>query len=132
MLNALSVDVEEYYHGVEFEAAVPPQARPHLPSRVEQSVECVLGLLEAYRTRATFFVVGQVAAAHPALVRTIAMSGHEIACHSDHHALVSQQTPAEFEADIRRAKARLEQPSSKPPLHQCGHKPTLFRTPSPS
>ncbi len=44
--NALSIDVEEYYHGVEFEAAVPEAERWRLPSRVEKSVNRVLDLLD--------------------------------------------------------------------------------------
>ncbi len=43
--NALSVDVEEYYHGMEFEAAFPGERRGSLPSRVESSVDQVLALL---------------------------------------------------------------------------------------
>ena len=108
MLNALTVDIEEYYHGMEFEAAVAPHERALLPSRVESSVARVLDLLDQHRVQATFFVVGQVAAAHPAMVHRIALAGHEIACHSDGHELVWRQTPDEFRADIRRAKARLE------------------------
>lgn len=108
VVNALSVDVEEYYHGVEFEAAVPGAARRQLPSRVEWSVDRVLDLFDGAGVQATFFIVGQVAAQHPAMVRRIAASGHEIACHSDRHELVSRQTPATFGADVARAKACLE------------------------
>lgn len=106
--NALTVDVEEYYHGMEFEAAVPPDDRRHLPSRVEASVDRVLRLLDASRVHATFFVLGSVARAHPAMVTRIAEAGHEIACHGDAHELVPRQTPAEFRADVRRARESLE------------------------
>ncbi len=108
VVNALSVDVEEYYHGVEFEAAVPGAARYYLPSRVEWSVDRVLELFDNVGVQATFFIVGQVAAQHPAMVRRIAAAGHEIACHSDRHELVSRQTPEAFDADIVRAKGCLE------------------------
>ena len=107
ILNALSIDVEEYYHGMEFEAAMPGGQRESLPSRVEESVEKVLTLLAAHHTTATFFTVGQVAEAHPEMVRTISRAGHEVACHSYRHELVYRQNPEEFRDDIRRAKTIL-------------------------
>jgi polysaccharide deacetylase family protein (PEP-CTERM system associated) len=116
MLNALTIDVEEYYHGVEFEMAVPSHARHLLPSRVESSVARVLDLLARHRVQATFFVVGEIATAHAAMVRRMASDGHEIACHSDRHELVWRQTPDQFRADIRQAKARLETISGQPVL----------------
>jgi polysaccharide deacetylase family protein (PEP-CTERM system associated) len=108
IINALSVDVEEYYHGMEFEAAVPVGQRANLPSRVESSVERVLALLSARECRATFFIVGQIAETYPETIRKIARGGHEIACHSYRHELVFRQNPDEFRADIRHAKAILE------------------------
>jgi polysaccharide deacetylase family protein (PEP-CTERM system associated) len=106
--NALSIDVEEYYHGMEFEAAMPGGKRDSLPSRVEESVEKVLFLLAAHETTATFFTVGQVAQAHPEMVRRICKAGHEVACHSYRHELVYRQSPDEFRSDVHRAKAILE------------------------
>jgi polysaccharide deacetylase family protein (PEP-CTERM system associated) len=106
--NALSVDLEEYYHGMEFEAALGPDRSRHLPSRVEWSTGRVLDLLERNGVRATFFTVGSVAEAHPELLRRIAAAGHELACHGYAHELVSRQQPEEFRADVRRAKAIIE------------------------
>ena len=106
--NALSIDVEEYYHGVEFGAALSADEYASLPSRVEGSMEHILELLEQSATRATFFTVGQVAESHPHMVRRVAELGHEIACHSYQHELVWRQSPDVFRADVRRAKAVLE------------------------
>ena len=113
LMNALSVDVEEYYHSLEFEAAVPEDQRSHLPTRVEESMDRVLALLDPLRIRATFFIVGQVAEAHPAMVKKIDKAAHEIACHSYRHDLVSRQSPQEFREDVRRAKTILEDLSGK-------------------
>jgi polysaccharide deacetylase family protein (PEP-CTERM system associated) len=113
-MNALSIDVEEYYHGVEFEAAVPAGERHLLPSRVEATVDRVLDLLGRYGTTGTFFVVGKVAEAHPQMVRRIAESGHEIACHSYAHELVSRLTPRAFQQDVARARSVLEDLSGQP------------------
>ena len=105
--NALSVDVEEYYHAEVYRDGTNGM-REGLESRVEASTERVLELLSAGAAKATFFILGQVAAAHPTLVRTIAGEKHEIACHGHTHEPVFRQTPTEFRADVSRAKAVLE------------------------
>ena len=107
VVNALSIDVEEYYHATIYQEAVGG-ATVGLASRVQRSTDRVLALLAAAGVKATFFVLGEVAAAHPRLVRAITGQGHELACHDYHHSLVFERTPAAFRADIRRAKAVLE------------------------
>jgi polysaccharide deacetylase family protein (PEP-CTERM system associated) len=90
VLNVLSVDVEEYFHAEIFqigrqrlahrslgEGGTPGQ----LESRVEKSVDLLLGLLARSGARGTFFTLGEC---------------------------VYRMTPAEFRDDIRRAKQRLE------------------------
>jgi polysaccharide deacetylase family protein (PEP-CTERM system associated) len=115
VVNALSIDVEEYYHATVFQEAVHG-VTAGLERRVEASTERVLGLLAARGVRATFFVLGEVAADHPGLVRRIARDGHEVACHGYDHTLVSRRSPAEFRAEIRRAKAVLEDVGGQPVL----------------
>jgi polysaccharide deacetylase family protein (PEP-CTERM system associated) len=106
--NALTVDVEEYYHAAIFRRGTAPWGTGSLESRVERSVDELLVLMSTSRARATFFVLGEVAARHPAMVRRIAEAGHEIGCHSDQHEDVHRQSPAQFRADTRRAKGRIE------------------------
>jgi len=113
IVNALSVDVEEYFHAKVFQEGTGGGIRG-LESRVEASTERVLTLLASGKARATFFILGQVAAAHPALIRKITGEKHEIACHGDTHELVSRQTSKEFRADVRRAKAVLEDITGEP------------------
>jgi polysaccharide deacetylase family protein (PEP-CTERM system associated) len=114
IVNALSVDVEEYFHALIFREGTNGAAGGSLESRVEASTERVLALLASGGAKATFFVLGEVARAHPALVRKIAGESHEIACHGDRHELVSRQTPPEFRADVRDAKAVLEDITGAP------------------
>jgi polysaccharide deacetylase family protein (PEP-CTERM system associated) len=114
-MNALSIDVEEYYHATIFREAVNG-VTTGLESRVEASTDRVLNLLAAQDVKATFFVLGEVAEAHPAVVRRIGESGHEVACHGYHHDLVSSQSPTAFRANIRRAKAVLEDVGGQPVL----------------
>jgi polysaccharide deacetylase family protein (PEP-CTERM system associated) len=106
--NALTVDVEEYYHAAIFRAGTSALGRCHFESRVERNVERLLELLADHHTSATFFILGDVARGHPSIVRRIAAERHEVACHGDRHEDVYRLSPAEFRADIRRAKARLE------------------------
>jgi polysaccharide deacetylase family protein (PEP-CTERM system associated) len=113
VVNALSIDVEEYYHATIFQEAVNG-VTAGLESRVEASTERVLALLAAHRVRATFFVLGEVGAAHRDIVREIARGGHEVACHGYHHDLVYGQSPETFRAGIRRAKAVLEDTAGLP------------------
>jgi polysaccharide deacetylase family protein (PEP-CTERM system associated) len=113
VVNALSVDVEEYYHATVFQEAVNG-ATAGLESRVEASTERVLALLAGHSVKATFFVLGEVGAAHPGIVRKIAREGHEVACHGYDHTLVSRRSPDEFRAEIRQAKAVLEDVGGQP------------------
>ncbi len=112
-MNALSIDVEEYYHATIYQEAVNG-VTTGLESRVEASTERVLTLLAAHDVRATFFVLGEVGSGHPAIVRKIAGAGHEVACHGYHHDLVSGQSPETFRAGVRRAKTVLEDVGGQP------------------
>jgi polysaccharide deacetylase family protein (PEP-CTERM system associated) len=106
--NVLSVDVEEYYHAAIFREGTRALATGPLQSRVAANVDRLLALLRDHYARATFFVLGEVAAEHPSVVRKIAADGHEVASHGDCHEDVYRQSPDEFRADIRQAKARIE------------------------
>ena len=108
VLNVVSVDVEEYFHAAIFRNGTSGLVGYHFESRIDQSIDRLLALLEHHHTNGTFFVLGEIAATHPAVVRRIAAHGHEVACHSDRHEDVHRQSPREFRADIHRAKDRLE------------------------
>ena len=78
-------------------------------SRVEASVDQLLGLLEQHGATATFFVLGWTAERHRDLVRGIAAGGHEIASHGHDHRRVTELTAAEFRESVRRSKHTLEE-----------------------
>jgi polysaccharide deacetylase family protein (PEP-CTERM system associated) len=69
----------------------------------------LLKILDEFKTRATFFVLGSIAEAYPSLVREIHDSGHEIASHGYHHLPVYHQKPEEFKADVARSLECLRQ-----------------------
>jgi polysaccharide deacetylase family protein (PEP-CTERM system associated) len=107
--NALSVDVEDWFHD-ESRPAGPVTAAElaELEPRVEPNLRRLLAMFEARRTRATFFVLGDVAVRVPALVRAVAEAGHEVACHGWRHQAVGRRSEREFREDVRRARGAIE------------------------
>lgn len=103
MMNALTIDVEDYFQVHAFETAISRSAWEQYPTRVVQNTHRILNLLASCNVRATFFILGWVADAHPELVREIASGGHEIAAHGYWHELIYRQSPQEFEADLRKS-----------------------------
>jgi polysaccharide deacetylase family protein (PEP-CTERM system associated) len=77
--------------------------------RLESSTRWLLDQLGLHGTKATFFVLGQIARQHPALVRAIQQDGHEVASHGWDHQRVHSLTPALFRHDVRRSKDVIEQ-----------------------
>jgi len=108
MLNALTIDVEDYYHVSGFESLIRIEHWDLYESRVEQNTHRLLDLLDAYQTKATFFVLGWVVERHPHLVRAIQVRGHEVASHGYAHRRIYMQTPDEFRQETRRALRILE------------------------
>lgn len=106
--NALTIDVEEYFHPNAMDDAVSPEEWDGLPHRVEDNTRRVLDLLGEHGVRATFFVLGWVAERWPGLVREIQRGGHEVACHGFAHRLVYKLGPVAFRDDVARAKRCLE------------------------
>jgi peptidoglycan-N-acetylglucosamine deacetylase len=106
--NALTVDVEDYFHVAAFDATVSPADWQALPHRVSRNTGLLLQQFDQHQAKATFFILGWVAERYPELVRQIYAAGHEVASHGYSHIKASSQTVAEFSADIRRAKALLE------------------------
>ena len=106
--NALTVDVEDYFHVEAFASTIDRSAWETLPRRVEPNTERLLDIFGETGARATFFVLGWVATRHPRLVQRIAVEGHELASHGFGHLRADRQTPVEFRDDVRRSKKILE------------------------
>jgi polysaccharide deacetylase family protein (PEP-CTERM system associated) len=108
IVNAMTVDVEDYFQVSAFDRVVPRSRWDALESRVSRNTDRVLELFDGANVRGTFFVLGWVAERFPALVRRIADLGHEVASHGYNHQLVYLLTPRQFREDIRAAKQAIE------------------------
>ncbi|MBV9346207.1 MAG: polysaccharide deacetylase family protein, partial [Gammaproteobacteria bacterium] len=107
-LNALTIDVEDYFHVAALSGAISRDSWTLRESRVEANTERLLTILAARNVHATFFVLGWLAERQPQLVRRIAAAGHEVGCHGYSHQLVYRQSPKEFREETARAKHSLE------------------------
>jgi polysaccharide deacetylase family protein (PEP-CTERM system associated) len=111
IVNAMTIDVEDYFHVSNFVRTVAPASWASRESRVEANTDRLLGIFADAGVTATFFVLGWVAERAPRLVRRIADAGHEVASHGYAHRLIFDQSPDEFRADVRRGKALIEDAS---------------------
>ena len=111
VVNALSVDVEDYFQVSAFEKVVPRDSWDSLDHRVERNTDRVLQLFADFQVRSTFFLLGWVVERYPDLARRIEGSGHELAIHGYDHRRIHDLEPEEFRRDIRKAKRIVEDSS---------------------
>ncbi len=122
ILDAFTVDVEDYFQVSAFEDRIDRDAWSRYPSRVVGNTQRLLDLLDQHATKATFFILGWTAREYPRLVEEIRDRGHEIGSHSFWHRLVYNQTPDEFLLDLRDSLKAIEDAS--------GVRATCYRAPS--
>ena len=99
VLNAFTVDLEDWYQGLE----IGPEDWSGYEDRLRIGSERLLQLLGDASVRATFFVLGCAAERDPDLIRHIHDQGHEIGTHGYGHRLVYQLDQEEFRRDIERS-----------------------------
>jgi polysaccharide deacetylase family protein (PEP-CTERM system associated) len=114
VVNAMSIDVEDYFHVSAFDGVLPRSEWATMESRVSRNTRRLIDIFAEYEVCGTFFVLGWVAERYPDLVRDIAQAGHEIASHGYAHRLIYDQTPTAFREDVRKAKALLEDAIGRP------------------
>jgi len=107
-VNAMTVDVEDYFQVSAFEPHIRRADWERLPARVEANIERILTMFERHDVKATFFTLGWVAERYPTMTRRIVDAGHELASHGYQHVRVVNQSPAAFRADVSRTRLLLE------------------------
>lgn len=115
--SAFSVDLEDWYHGIELPFSDWPQYEP----RLRAGLDPLLELLERHGVRATFFTLGWIAEKYPEVVREVAAAGHELASHGYSHEKVYDLTREAFREEVRRTKGAIEE--------LTGTEVTAFRAP---
>jgi polysaccharide deacetylase family protein (PEP-CTERM system associated) len=103
MTNALTIDLEEWYHISGIERYLKIAEFDKYAPRVAENTVRLLDILSEAKVKATFFVLGSVAIKFPWLIRRIDDEGHEIATHSLNHKVVYNQTQDEFSNDLEEA-----------------------------
>jgi len=118
--NTLTIDVEDWFQTHDFNFNIADWGM--YESRVENSIDGILNLLDKYNVKSTFFILGCIAQKSPQVVKKIADKGHEIASHGGWHKKVFGLTKSEFREDIIFSKKMLEDIT--------GTKVQLYRAPS--
>lgn len=108
--HAFTVDVEDWYHGIPISSRLKARAE----RRLEHGMDRLLELLHTHRTRATFFLLGPIAAEYPSMVRMLAEEGHELGCHGWSHKLIYEMTPMLFRDETKRALSVIEDLTGRP------------------
>jgi polysaccharide deacetylase family protein (PEP-CTERM system associated) len=107
-VNAMSVDVEDYFQVSAFESTVARSDWDNITHRVADNTNKILDQFADNDVRATFFMLGWVAQRYPDLVKRIVIDGHELASHGYEHIRATQQTREEFRNDVTKTKILLE------------------------
>ncbi len=108
LVNAMTVDVEDYFQVSAFEKTVPRSAWDNVPHRVVDNTNRILDQFGQNNVKATFFMLAWVAERYPQLVTRIVAEGHELASHGYEHIRVTNQTPQQFREDVLKTKKILE------------------------
>lgn len=108
LVNAMSVDVEDYFQVEAMARTVDRADWDSYPRRVADNTDRLIDLFAEMNAKATFFTLAWVAERHPDLIRRMVSAGHELASHGLNHTRVDQQTPDIFRADLRQSRAMLE------------------------
>lgn len=122
VVNALSFDIEDWFHLVEIEAVADTNRWSSFPSIVEHRTEEILEICAEHNATATFYFLGWIADRYPGLVRRVVEAGHEIGTHSYWHRKVCDLDEATFREDLSRSIKTIQD--------AAGADVTSFRAPS--
>lgn len=115
--NAVSFDLEHWHSATLLRSAVDDPA-----DRVVESTSTVLELLRRHDVRATFFVVGEVAAEYPELIERIGDAGHELGSHGHTHTPLHDLSRESLDRELAASTEAIEA--------AAGVRPVGFRAPN--
>ncbi len=113
VVNALSIDVEDWYHVALFRHILTPDLWPFCESRIRLNIERILKLLSDFNVKATFFILGWIAEKSPEVIKIIDKEGHEISSHGYSHIEIYKQNFRQFRQEMRRCVSTLEDITGK-------------------
>lgn len=114
IINAMTVDVEDYFQVSAFENIVNRNDWDRIDCRIPQNMDKILSLFAKHDIKATFFTLGWVAERFPGIIRDTVAAGHEIASHGWSHIRVPNTDPASFYEDVDRTRKLLQDVSGQP------------------
>jgi len=109
IVNAMTVDVEDYFHVSAFENQISPAEWSKCQPTVDYNTKRLLELFSEQDVKATFFILGWVAEAFPDLIKEIHQHGHEVASHGTNHRRATTMTRDELKQDIQNSLDHLQQ-----------------------
>jgi len=120
-MKILTFDVEDWFHILDNPKTKGIAEWSNFESRLPQNMDTIFEILEEKNQKATFFVVGWMAEKHPNQIKRITEMGHEIGTHTHLHQLVYEQSPDEFNEDLKKSIQTIE--------NCIGKKVNCFRAP---
>ena len=112
-LNAMTVDVEDYFHVSAFDSVIDPNEWSSITPRVGDNTHRLIDLFNENNVKATFFTLGWVAKHCPDVVKRIVDEGHELASHGSNHRRNTTMSQEQVFKDIKESKDILEQTGGK-------------------
>lgn len=107
-LNAMTVDVEDYFQVSAFEDVLPSEKWDSIELRVDRNTHRLLDLFAEHNVKSTFFTLAWVAKRCPEVIKRIVSEGHELASHGVAHQRLTTMSPEQAKHDIQTSKSILE------------------------
>lgn len=107
-LNAMTVDVEDYFQVSAFESIVEQSDWDSLKLRVGDNTHRILDMFAQHNVKSTFFTLGWVAKRCPDVIKRIVDEGHELASHGLAHQRATTMSKQALFDDIKQSKDILE------------------------
>src|SRR5260221_191396 len=98
MLNAFTIDLEDWYHGI----GIPISEWHRYERRLRIGHDHLLGMLSKFKVKATYFVLGKVIEDYPEIIKEILKEGHEIGCHTYTHTELFLSDQKKFDEEIKK------------------------------